>query len=185
MGVGSGVGTGWCRCATREHRHSPVPHTLLDKLRQAETLNQDHELLLYQRIQLSYDALVPIDRRLQKCFLYFAAFPEDEVIKVEYLVDLWAGEGILHHNEYHDVLPDAYFLLGVLMGRSLIELSFQSNWYMRLHWVQIHDVLRDYALYTIQHNKEVYAYVSFTVVRFSDFWLEVNLVCRLSCFFFE
>ncbi|XP_073388585.1 probable disease resistance protein RXW24L [Physcomitrium patens] len=68
----------------------------LQKLRNADVLDNGHETQLFNRLKLSFDELGSIDRRLKECFLYFAAFPEDWKVDVyEDLLPLWRAEGIV------------------------------------------------------------------------------------------
>lgn len=99
------------------------------KLKQAEY--RDNELeKMYHRLQFSYDALQSVE--LKKCFIYFAAFPEDSAVDSEKLVRLWAGEkmfqtGVDNDDDiYMDPLEEGYALLDELIERSLIELRSQE-----------------------------------------------------------
>ncbi|GLJ14870.1 hypothetical protein SUGI_0241950 [Cryptomeria japonica] len=44
-------------------------------------------------LKLSYDSLPAC---LKACFAYLSFFPEDKEIDLEYLVNLWIGEGFIH-----------------------------------------------------------------------------------------
>eukprot|EP00246_Nothoceros_aenigmaticus_P000780 TRINITY_DN1100_c0_g1_i2.p1 TRINITY_DN1100_c0_g1~~TRINITY_DN1100_c0_g1_i2.p1 ORF type:complete len:612 (-),score=63.25 TRINITY_DN1100_c0_g1_i2:187-2022(-) len=128
----------------------------LRKLEAAENLSKDHEEALFKRLQLSYDSLYDIDPRLQDCFVYFAAFPENQVVDADYLMDLWAGEKLLHSDTTGDTDPDGYYLMGLLIGRSLIDLRAPTWSHKRNTLVlkcQIHDVLRDLARHLLHDGK--------------------------------
>lgn len=128
----------------------------LKKLKEAETLNVDHQEQLYNRLQLSYDSLESLEpdhrQRLQKCFIYFAGFPEDSDVDSEKLVSLWAGEKLLEGGDDIDdeMGPsiDGNYLLGMLIGRSLIDLQ-KARWSHNVNSLKltcrVHDVLRDLA----------------------------------------
>ncbi|CAM6083282.1 unnamed protein product [Calypogeia fissa] len=136
----------------------------LTKLKEAEVLNIDVQKQLYDRLQLSYDSLELLEpdkgHRLQKCFIYFAGFPEDSDVDVEKLVSLWAGEKLLEASEdtEDDIDPavDGNYLLGVLIGRSLIDIQ-KAKWSDSVNsWklkCRVHDVLRDLARHLIQQRR--------------------------------
>lgn len=68
----------------------------------------------------------------------------------EYLLWYWIGEKLVG-SRGEDPTEDAYCLLGLLIGRSLIDLEdcfiFERNFKFK-----VHDVLRDLALYILEHN---------------------------------
>ncbi|XP_024369546.1 disease resistance protein RGA2 [Physcomitrium patens] len=75
----------------------------LQKLRDADVLDKGHETQLFNRLKLSFDELGSIDGRLQECFLYFAAFPEDWKVDVyEDLLPLWRAEEIVQLKSEYD-----------------------------------------------------------------------------------
>lgn len=133
----------------------------LQNLRNAAVINREHEVQLFHRLKLSYDDLTTIDssrgHALQDFFLYFAAFPEDEDIQVEQLLEVWSGEEFVGRHEDIDAETEAYYLLGVLVGRSLVELEkgWSDSRSSHVFSCKIHDVLRDLALYILQNGKQV------------------------------
>uniref|UniRef100_A0A7I4D799 NB-ARC domain-containing protein n=1 Tax=Physcomitrium patens TaxID=3218 RepID=A0A7I4D799_PHYPA len=123
----------------------------LQKLRNADVLDKGHETQLFNRLKVSFDELGSIDGRLQECFLYFAAFPEDWKVDVyKDLLPLWRAEGIV--GQKYDPKLEACGLVGVLVSRSLIELK--SNEWGGLYCM-VHDILRDLARHIVQHEKAV------------------------------
>ncbi|CAM6081845.1 unnamed protein product [Calypogeia fissa] len=134
----------------------------LKRLEEAKLLDRSHEMQLYNRLRLSYDelAFVEIDHphRLQKCFIYFASFPEDSDIDAEKLVRLWAGEKLVgtstddtgDDDNDLDPLEDGYCLLRELHKRSLIELREEER---SRTFVSLHDVLRDFARHLIREKR--------------------------------
>lgn len=145
------------------HENSPeMWKRQLKKLKEAQPLDQGHEVELYGTLQLSYDSLKSVDRRLQKCFIYFAAFPEDYDVDSEKLVDLWAGEKLLEAGDDNDDDDDfdpsveCFYLLSELIQRSLIDLR-ELQWSEKVNSLQLkcslHDVLRDFARHLISQKR--------------------------------
>lgn len=78
-------------------------------------------------LALSYHHL---PHHLKPCFLYFAIFPEDEVMFVDKLIELWVVEGFLKVEETKRVEEVAENCLKDLIDRSLIpvdSLSFDKK----------------------------------------------------------
>ena len=132
----------------------------LQKLRDAEALSPQYEEQLFHRLKLNYDDLdrTSEGKICKECFLYFAAFPEDEVIEADHLLQLWAGEGLIGQHENRDPDTEGYCILGVLIGRSLIE--FEKVWSrdqsLYVLGCKIHDVLRDMGLYILQNGMKTW-----------------------------
>nr|XP_024369810.1 probable disease resistance protein At1g61300 isoform X2 [Physcomitrium patens]PNR56859.1 hypothetical protein PHYPA_003851 [Physcomitrium patens] len=123
----------------------------LQKLRNADVLDKGHETQLFNRLKLSFDELGSIDGRLQECFLYFAAFPEDWKVDVyKDLLPLWRAEGIV--GQKYEPKLEACGLVGVLVSRSLIELKSNERGEL---YCMVHDILRDLARHLVQHEKAV------------------------------
>ncbi|XP_024538933.1 probable disease resistance protein At4g27220 isoform X2 [Selaginella moellendorffii] len=136
----------------------------LRKLKNAEVLNEEQENQVYHRLKLSYDELDMIDkargRALQECFLYFAAFPEDAVIEVEQLIGYWIGDGLIGYKDDEDPQVEAYYILGQLIGRSLVDLEVGWTYSQNTKFLscKIHDVLRDMAIYILENQKKATEY---------------------------
>ncbi|XP_016513095.1 putative late blight resistance protein homolog R1A-3 [Nicotiana tabacum] len=93
-------------------------------------------------LALSYHHL---PHHLKPCFLYFAIFPEDELIFVDKLMELWASEGFLKVGEMKSIEEVAKKCLKELIDRSLIcihNLSFDGE--IESCWM--HDVIRELCL---------------------------------------
>ncbi|KAG5569539.1 hypothetical protein H5410_059305 [Solanum commersonii] len=60
---------------------------------------------------------------LKPCFLYFAIFPEDNLIFVDKLVGLWVAEGFLKAEEMENIEEVEEKCLADLVDRSLISIS--------------------------------------------------------------
>jgi len=94
---------------------------LLKKLNESRMQERTMKNELYERLKLGYDVLKEDDPRLEDCFTYFAAFPEDHEVEFEVLLWCWIGEGLVPGHVGDDPEIDAYDLLMKLRRRSLIE----------------------------------------------------------------
>ncbi|KAH9549416.1 hypothetical protein CY35_10G018700 [Sphagnum magellanicum] len=112
---------------------------------------QQEEEALFCRLKLTYDNLDNDSPVSKECFLSFAAFPEDYVVGIEELMKLWTSQGLLDDlsTEFGDDRTlCAYYLVGLLIGRSLIEVAYTGL-------CQVHDVMRDLALHIIEGQKPI------------------------------
>ncbi|KAG0612690.1 hypothetical protein M758_6G046000 [Ceratodon purpureus] len=100
---------------------------------------------LFDRLRFSYEKLE--DDALKICFLYLAAFPEDYEIPTSKLFMMWDAEGLFGSVDAEDVSREGRRHLGILEKRSLIQ------WNRERESVQVHDILRDLALYIIDKAK--------------------------------
>ncbi|CAK9237692.1 unnamed protein product, partial [Sphagnum troendelagicum] len=94
---------------------------LLKKLKESRLQERTMKNKLYERLKLGYDVLKEDDPRLDDCFTYFAAFPEEHEVEFEVLLWCWIGEGLVPGHVGDDPEIDAYDLLMKLRRRSLIE----------------------------------------------------------------
>jgi len=122
---------------------------------QAPTGSFSIEDALLGRLKLNYDALGDYDVNLQLCFLYLAAFTEDEIIEVEYnLIPLWIGEGLLERNERgHDPFEMGRIYANLLADRCLIEPVLKDA-DGRVVRFKVHDVLRDFAIHIAEKEEK-------------------------------
>lgn len=100
-------------------------------------------------LDLSYNHL---PRHLRPCFLYMGMFPEDYVVPITKLAQLWAAEGFLrqHGSKSPEELADEY--LKELVERNLIQVnSWCSQGKMKT--CMIHDVLRKLCLHKARKTK--------------------------------
>lgn len=103
---------------------------------------------LYQPLRWSYNDLS--DPNLQICFLYCAAFPEDEYINVEDLVQMWSGERLISQREQTYFMDIGREYIDVLVSRCLVQcIESLGNKY---RFLRIHDVLRDMAIHLGQRE---------------------------------
>ncbi|MCD9639681.1 hypothetical protein HAX54_024387 [Datura stramonium] len=94
-------------------------------------------------LALSYHHL---PHHLRACFLYFALFPEDELIFVNKLVKIWAAEGFLKVDEMKSMEQVAKKCLKDLVDRSLIFIHRVSSFDGKLKYCGMHDVIRELCL---------------------------------------
>jgi Leucine-rich repeat (LRR) protein len=143
----------------------------LNCLQQSRALpDQKEEEELFGRLKLSYDNLDTDSPVCKECFLGFAAFPEDCVVDMEDLIPLWKGQGLLDDPTNFfgdDPTLSAYYLVGLLIARSLIELTLERHTLSRRfneltverHTVscryKVHDVMRDLALHIIEGQRPI------------------------------
>ncbi|KAH8956560.1 hypothetical protein BDL97_07G045700 [Sphagnum fallax] len=122
----------------------------LKKLEESRMKHQDVEKQLFDCLKTSYDDLENADHpNAKECFLYFAAFREDELLEQNRLFQYWVAEGLVPGDFRDDPEQDTYYVLGLLIGRSLIELG--SDIENKL-CCKIHRVLRDLAFHIIQSH---------------------------------
>jgi hypothetical protein len=127
----------------------------LNCLRESRELPvQEEEEELFGRLKLSYDNLENDNPVSKECFLGFAAFPEDRMVEMKELIKLWKAQGLLDDPTKmvgDDPTLSAYYLVGLLIGRSLIEVTWEYFSYR----YKVHDVMRDLALHIIEGQKPI------------------------------
>ncbi|KAJ1689297.1 hypothetical protein LUZ63_013452 [Rhynchospora breviuscula] len=89
---------------------------------------------------------------LKLCFLYFAAFPEDEKIEVEPLLRIWIAEGFIPDYKKRTLEQTAAFFLKTLVQRSMVQVV-ETNGDGSMKYCQVHDILRDLAVRDAEENK--------------------------------
>jgi Leucine-rich repeat (LRR) protein len=120
-----------------------------------ELPGQQEEEALFGRLKLSYDNLD--NDILKECFLGFAAFPEDCMVKMEELVKLWKPQGLLKKLG-DDPTLSAYYVVGFLIARSLIEVAPNErdlHRYKVPYTYKVHDVMRDLALHILEGQRPI------------------------------
>ncbi|KMT17949.1 hypothetical protein BVRB_2g034690 [Beta vulgaris subsp. vulgaris] len=90
-------------------------------------------------LALSYHHL-PVE--LKPCFLYFAAFPEDEEMSVRRLITLWLAEGFVQPSGDLSLEEVAESYLDVLIDRSLVQAG-RRRMDGGHKTCRIHDLIRD------------------------------------------
>ncbi|KAG0587119.1 hypothetical protein KC19_2G141600 [Ceratodon purpureus] len=120
----------------------------LSRLKRSESMCNSNVVddELFHRLKFSYDEL---DDDLKKCFLYFAAFPEDMEIKPNKLCSIWQGEGLFGTHDGDDAFQMGWTALISLADQSLIDLFEKGG----EKYAKVHDVLRDLAIRIIRNAK--------------------------------
>ncbi|KAL7114604.1 hypothetical protein ACP275_04G131200 [Erythranthe tilingii] len=104
----------------------------------SEVNNEDDEFCM-KILFLSYIHL-PI--YLKPCFLYFAVFPQDHIIKVSRLVRLWVAEGFIRKYRHKSLEETGEEYLEDLIHRNLILVN--TRWVTgEVRTCRIHDLLSD------------------------------------------
>ncbi|KAH0711030.1 hypothetical protein KY290_011480 [Solanum tuberosum] len=86
----------------------------------SSVVSTDLEAQCMRVLALSYHHL---PSHLKPCFLYFAIFPEDSLIFVNILLELWVAEGFLKVEEMENIEEVAEKCLTDLVDRNLISIS--------------------------------------------------------------
>ncbi|KAE8674466.1 CC-NBS-LRR class disease resistance protein [Hibiscus syriacus] len=99
-------------------------------------------------LALSYDDL---PAHLRSCFLYLSQFPEDYVIRVDRLIQLWVAEGLVSSKEEEDgewgIAEDvAEHYLTELAERCMIQVRSRDVVTSKVETIQMHDLIRDLCL---------------------------------------
>lgn len=90
-------------------------------------------------LSLSYNHL---PHHLKTCLLYLSMFPEDYVIKRDYLVRRWIAEGFISAHGRRNLEDEGECYFNELINRSLIQpVDFQYDG--RIYACQVHDMILD------------------------------------------
>ncbi|XP_048543394.1 probable disease resistance protein At1g58602 [Triticum urartu] len=81
---------------------------------------------------------------LRACFLYLAAFPEDYIIYVSCLIELWIAESLVPHTPKHILEETARNYVTELAQRSLVQVLDRSKAHGWVERIRIHDILHDW-----------------------------------------
>ncbi|TYH46732.1 hypothetical protein ES332_D11G358900v1 [Gossypium tomentosum] len=99
-------------------------------------------------LALSYDDFPPY---LRPCFLYLSHFPEDYMIDVDRLIQLWVAEGIVSSKqeerdggEIAEDVAESYLM--ELVERCLIQVRERDVATLKVKTIQMHDLMRDLCL---------------------------------------
>ncbi|PKI48241.1 hypothetical protein CRG98_031364 [Punica granatum] len=110
----------------------------------------DIEKKVLSVLELSYKYLP--NETHKKCFLYCSIFPEDHVYRMDDLIDLWIGEGLLNEcNGIHEERDR-----GIEIARCLIRVCLLEEVDMSIEKrFKMHDVVRAMALWVAsEHGKK-------------------------------
>jgi hypothetical protein len=105
-------------------------------------------------LALSYTYL---PRRLQPCFLYIGAYPEDFEIPVKELIKLWIAEGFIQHIGRRNIEDVADDYLEELIDRNLIQVATRRS-DEGAKTCRIHDLLRDLCITKSAEEKLLYVH---------------------------
>ncbi|TYG47634.1 hypothetical protein ES288_D11G355500v1 [Gossypium darwinii] len=99
-------------------------------------------------LALSYDDLPPY---LRPCFLHLSHFPEDYMIDVDRLTQLWVAEGIVSSKQEErnggQIAEDvAESYLTELVERCMIQVRERDVATLKVKTIQMHDLMRDLSL---------------------------------------
>nr|UBY07030.1 NBS-LRR disease resistance protein [Dasypyrum villosum] len=83
---------------------------------------------------------------LRACLLYLAAFPEDYVIYVPDLIQLWIAESFIPHTPKHILEETARNYVTELAQRSLVQVVDRSRAHGWIERIRIHDILHDWCI---------------------------------------
>ncbi|KAK8524967.1 hypothetical protein V6N12_029818 [Hibiscus sabdariffa] len=99
---------------------------------------------VFPLLKFSYDSLdSPITR---KCFLYCSVFPENHMISVDELIDLWIGEGLL--DDRANPRDQGEFIIGTLKLSCLLDGDESTG------FVWMHELIRDMALWLARDEEQ-------------------------------
>ncbi|VAI82021.1 unnamed protein product [Triticum turgidum subsp. durum] len=89
---------------------------------------------------------------LKACLLYLAAFPEDYVISVPHLIQLWIAESFIPHTPKHILEVTARNYVTELAQRSLVQVVGRSTAHGWIERIRIHDILHDWCIEEARHD---------------------------------
>ncbi|KAJ4765459.1 Disease resistance family protein [Rhynchospora pubera] len=94
---------------------------------------------------------------LKSCFMYFAAFHEDDEIEAISLYQMWIAEGFIPHEENKTLENTAENFLEELVQRNMVQAS-RRNWDGSIETCRIHDVLHSLAIKKAKEDNFFMAY---------------------------
>uniref|UniRef100_A0A8R7VEN1 NB-ARC domain-containing protein n=1 Tax=Triticum urartu TaxID=4572 RepID=A0A8R7VEN1_TRIUA len=83
---------------------------------------------------------------LRSCLLYLASFPEDYIISVSALINLWIAEGFIPHTRKYTIEKTARMYVSELAQRSFVQVVQTSSIHGWIEDIRIHDILRDWCI---------------------------------------
>ncbi|XP_024522186.1 disease resistance protein RPS5-like isoform X2 [Selaginella moellendorffii] len=123
--------------AMAEYRHDG-PQVWEERYQKMHLLNDpDVEKQMFQRLKFSYDELSNKDEKLQECFLYMAAFPEDRRIEFDDLRKCWIAVG--SELSPLQIVSELERRCLVKTTDSRFRVADQIQWYKH---VTVHDMVR-------------------------------------------
>ncbi|XP_027100933.1 probable disease resistance RPP8-like protein 2 [Coffea arabica] len=93
-------------------------------------------------LELSYADLSP---KLKFCFSYLGLFPEDHVISVRKLIQMWVAEGIIQKRDAKNLEETAAYDVEQLCSRNMVQVA-ETTVDERIRSCRVHDLLRELAI---------------------------------------
>ncbi|TVU42312.1 hypothetical protein EJB05_08709, partial [Eragrostis curvula] len=83
---------------------------------------------------------------VKSCFLYLASFPEDYVVSVSDLIELWKAECLIPQTTRHKQEETARKYVNELAQRCLVQVVNRSKAHGWIQTIRTHDILRDWII---------------------------------------
>ncbi|KAK2372728.1 putative disease resistance protein [Trifolium repens] len=155
---------------------------MMERLK-SQTILKSNSTNLLSRLQQSLDILEDINEK--ECFVDLGLFPEDQMIPVTVLIDMWATlynldeDGINAMAIVHDL--NTRNLISVVSTR---KVATETDMYYNNHYVVIHDLLRELANH--QMKEESFDQRKRLIIDFNgddhpDWWIGPNQQGKISC----
>ncbi|KAK4591553.1 hypothetical protein RGQ29_021668 [Quercus rubra] len=105
----------------------------------------EHVDVVFQKLQLSYKRLN--DKKLQRCLLFCALYPEDYEIYRDNLIVHLIDEGVIKSMSKRQAMLDkGHTMLNKLENACLLEGGSHDEFIEKEYFVKMHDLVRDMAL---------------------------------------
>ncbi|PNY12238.1 putative disease resistance protein [Trifolium pratense] len=130
--------------------------TMMERLK-SQTILESNSTNLLSRLQQSLDILEDIKEK--ECFVDLGLFPEDQMIPVTVLIDMWATlynldeDGIQAMAIVHNL--NTRNLISIISTR---KVATEADMYYNNHYVVIHDLLRELANHQRKEESELANY---------------------------
>ncbi|KAL2530504.1 putative disease resistance RPP13-like protein 1 [Forsythia ovata] len=93
-----------------------------------------------QVLKISFDRLP--SSSLKECFAYCSIFPKDEVIRREWLIQLWMAQGFLTDNQGSDMETEGNKFFSILLQSSFLQ-EPEEDKYGNIKCCKMHDLVHD------------------------------------------
>ncbi|KAL2506928.1 putative disease resistance RPP13-like protein 1 [Abeliophyllum distichum] len=93
-----------------------------------------------QVLKISFDRLP--SSSLKECFAYCSIFPKDEVIRREWLIQLWMAQGFLTDNQGSDMETEGNKFFSILLQSSFLQ-EPENDKYGNIECCKMHDLVHD------------------------------------------
>ncbi|KAL2506929.1 putative disease resistance RPP13-like protein 1 [Abeliophyllum distichum] len=95
---------------------------------------------IIQVLKISFDRLP--SSSLKECFAYCSIFPKDEVIRREWLIQLWMAQGFLTNNQGSDMETEGNKFFSILLQSSFLQ-EPEEDEYGNIECCKMHDLVHD------------------------------------------